>query len=107
VLAGQLLRSDRPLAQKLMRLLIAGLAGLILGQVISVAGVCPIVKRIWTPAWAIYSGGWVVLLLAGFVAVIEWQGWLLPALLWVEIQLSTEEQDANAIILKAPKPSGG
>jgi heparan-alpha-glucosaminide N-acetyltransferase len=33
------------------------------------------VKRIWTPSWAIYSGGWVTLLLAAFVAVIEWRGW--------------------------------
>ena len=32
-------------------------------------------KRIWTPSWAIYSGGWVALLLAGFVAIIEWRGW--------------------------------
>lgn len=38
-------------------------------------GLCPIVKRIWTPAWAFYSGGWAVLLLAGFVAVTEWAGW--------------------------------
>jgi predicted acyltransferase len=33
------------------------------------------VKRIWTPSWAIYSGGWVVLLLAAFVALIDWRGW--------------------------------
>lgn len=38
-------------------------------------GLCPIVKRISTPSWAIFSAGWVALLLAGMVAVIEWRGW--------------------------------
>jgi predicted acyltransferase len=52
-----------------------GLAGIVVGFGIGAAGLCPIVKRIWTPSWAIYSGGWVVLLLAGFVALIEWRGW--------------------------------
>jgi len=32
---------------------------------------------------------------------------LLPALLWVKIQLSTEEQDTNPVILETPKSSGG
>ena len=32
-------------------------------------------KRIWTPSWAIYSAGWVTLLLAAFVAIVEWIGW--------------------------------
>lgn len=32
-------------------------------------------KRIWTPSWAIYSSGWVALVLAGFVAVIDGLGW--------------------------------
>ncbi len=75
LLAGQLLRSDLALARKLTCLLIAGIAGIVLGQAIALAGLCPIVKRIWTPSWAIYSGGWVSLLLAAFVAVIEWRGW--------------------------------
>ena len=33
------------------------------------------VKRIWTPSWAIFSAGWVTLMLAGFVAVVDWRGW--------------------------------
>ena len=75
LLTGQLMRSQRPLTQKLKRLAGFGLAGIVLGQVIALAGLCPIVKRIWTPSWAIYSGGWVVLLLAAFVALIDWRGW--------------------------------
>ncbi len=36
---------------------------------------CPIVKRIWTSAYTLYSGGLVILLLAAFYAVIELKGW--------------------------------
>ena len=35
----------------------------------------PIVKRIWTSSYTLYSGGLVVLMLAGFYALIEWKGW--------------------------------
>ncbi|MBN1506614.1 MAG: DUF5009 domain-containing protein [Sedimentisphaerales bacterium] len=75
LLAGQLLRACLPITRKLRYLLLFGIAGIIVGQVIALAGLCPIVKRIWTPSWAIHSAGWAVLLLAGFVAIIEWQGW--------------------------------
>jgi predicted acyltransferase len=37
--------------------------------------ICPIVKRIWTPSWAIFSGGLVVLLLAGFYWLVDMVGW--------------------------------
>ncbi len=75
VLAGQLLRSNLPVTGKLKRLILFGVAGIVIGQAVAWAGLCPIVKRIWTPSWAIYSAGWVTLLLAGFVAIIEWGGW--------------------------------
>jgi heparan-alpha-glucosaminide N-acetyltransferase len=75
MIAGGLLRAERPLADKLKRLVIAGVAGILLGKAIEVAGLCPIVKRIWTPSWALFSGGLVTLLLAAFVAVIEWRDW--------------------------------
>ncbi len=75
LLAGGLLRSERPLPQKVARLALFGCAGVVFGLVISLLGLCPIVKRIWTPSWAIYSGGWVTLMLAGFVSLIDWAGW--------------------------------
>jgi predicted acyltransferase len=81
LLAGQLLRSNTSLPQKLKRLALFGIAGLVIGQLLAICGVCPIVKRIWTPSWAIFSGGWAALLLAGFVAVIELWGcrrWAFP-----------------------------
>jgi heparan-alpha-glucosaminide N-acetyltransferase len=73
--AGQLLRSELAITEKLKRLVVAGTVGVVAGKVIELAGLCPIVKRLWTPSWAIYSGGLVTLLLAAFVAAIEWRGW--------------------------------
>jgi predicted acyltransferase len=32
---------------------------------------CPCVKRIWTPSWTLYGGGWCFILLAGFYALID------------------------------------
>ncbi len=75
LLAGQLLRGDLAITKKLRRLVLLALAGIVLGQAIALVGLCPIVKRIWTPSWAICSAGWAALLLAGFVAIVEWRGW--------------------------------
>ena len=39
------------------------------------------VKRIWTPSWVLFSGGWCFLLLAGFYTVIDIWGvrrWAFP-----------------------------
>jgi predicted acyltransferase len=36
---------------------------------------CPIVKRIWTPSWAIFSAGWTFLMLAGFYWIIDLKGY--------------------------------
>lgn len=71
LLAGQFLRRDLPVTQKLKVLLLAGLAGVGLGLLLS--PLCPIIKRLWTPSWAIFSAGWVTLILAAFIAIIDWQ----------------------------------
>ena len=81
LLAGQLLRSPRPMTKKLKRLVLFGAVGIVLGQAMAMAGLCPIVKRIWTPSWTISSGGWVTIVLAGFVAIVEWgrrKRWAFP-----------------------------
>ena len=75
LVAGNFLRSDRTLVEKIKLLVIAGVAGLFLGKAIELAGICPIIKRLWSPSWAIYSAGLSALLLAAFVAVIEYRGW--------------------------------
>ena len=70
-LTGRFLRtSKRTSEQKVMALVVAGVIFLILGNIAHLTG-CPIVKRIWTPSWALYSGGWVLLMLAAFYWVVE------------------------------------
>ncbi|MFO0889554.1 MAG: DUF5009 domain-containing protein [Isosphaeraceae bacterium] len=75
VQAGRLLSSELSPGAKVMRLAACGLVGIGLGLAIASAGLCPIVKRIWTPSWTIYSAGVVALALACFHAVIEMMGW--------------------------------
>ena len=75
LLAGELLKSRKPADRKFWILVVAGFAGLIVGTILDLTGVCPVVKRIWTPSWTIYSAGWCCLLLAAFYAIIDWGGW--------------------------------
>lgn len=69
--AGTLLRGGRSRRQKLLALVGAGLLCLGLGALISTLGVCPLVKRLWSPSWAIYSAGWASVLLAAFYGFID------------------------------------
>jgi predicted acyltransferase len=81
LIAGGWLRSPMPASGKLLRLSMAGVGCLAAGWLLDQSGLCPSVKRIWTPAWTLYSGGWCFLLLAGFYAVIEglrWRIWAFP-----------------------------
>jgi heparan-alpha-glucosaminide N-acetyltransferase len=83
VIAGMWLRTDWSPRMKFMAFLIAGLAGIALGEASEDYGICPVVKIIWTPAWVLYSGGWTFLLLAGFYLVIDMIGfwrWSYPLL---------------------------
>jgi predicted acyltransferase len=65
LMAGEALRSDRTPMEKLRWLLRTGALCLALGVVAGLT-VCPIVKRLWTPSWALFSGG-VVLWTFGFL----------------------------------------
>lgn len=81
LIAGGMLRSERSSLDKVKWLALAGLVSLVAGAALGWLGVCPVVKRIWTPSWVLYSGGWCFLLLAGFFAVIDWwgrKGWAFP-----------------------------
>lgn len=80
LMAGELLRSSRELRSKLKYLLLASGICLALGFGLGET-VCPIVKRIWTPSWAIFSSGWTFLMLAAFYSVIDLGGyrrWAFP-----------------------------
>lgn len=71
LVAGRVLRSGRPARQIVGWLVAAGLIGIAAGWLLDAAGICPSVKRIWTPSWTLFSGGWCFLLLAGFYAAVD------------------------------------
>jgi predicted acyltransferase len=74
LLTGGLLRSERSTRDKLRWLAGAGAAGILAGWLLGATGICPVVKRIWTPSWVLYSGGWVTLALAATYWVIDVRG---------------------------------
>jgi heparan-alpha-glucosaminide N-acetyltransferase len=75
LLAGEWLKAPGSKEHKLRGLVLAGFGLVLLGLLCQWAGLCPIVKRVWTSSYTLYSGGLVVLMLAGFYALIEWKGW--------------------------------
>ena len=76
VMAGQCLRDpESDPAVKLRRLAMAGGLCLLAGAVLGMTGLCPVVKRIWTPSWVLFSGGYCLLLLVVLYAVVDLKGW--------------------------------
>ncbi len=75
LLTGEWLKSDRLKSEKLRGLVIAGAGLVLLGLIFQWLGICPIVKRVWTSSYTLYSGGLVLLMLAGFYALVECKGW--------------------------------
>ncbi len=81
LIAGNILKSDRSAAAKFRWFLVAGAVCLATGWLLGVTGICPVVKRIWTPSWTLFSGGWCFGLLAGFYALMDMTGksrWAFP-----------------------------
>lgn len=70
VLCGQLLMSKQSGGSVLLWLLLGGGVCIALGLAAHVT-VCPIVKRIWTPSWTLFSGGCVIWMLAVFYLVFD------------------------------------
>jgi len=83
LVAGRWLKADLPPVERLRRLLTAGASCLALGLFCHAAGICPIVKRIWTPSWVLASGGLCLLLTAFFYEIVDRRrpgGWAFPML---------------------------
>lgn len=72
--AGQWLRTDWPPTLLIRRLLLAAAGSILLGLLMHFLGLCPIVKRIWTPAWVLFSGGCCFGLLTLFYWLIDVRG---------------------------------
>jgi predicted acyltransferase len=69
--AGNILKNDSLSRIKIKQFLIIGAALLAAGWLLNATNICPVVKRIWTPSWTLYSGGWCFLLLAFFYFTID------------------------------------
>jgi len=74
LVAGRWFRTFAP-ALPIKRFVIAGVIGIAAGLVLHATGICPVVKRIWTPAWTLFSGGACFLLLAAFSWIIDRKGY--------------------------------
>ncbi|MEO8561546.1 MAG: hypothetical protein ABI601_05695 [bacterium] len=72
---GRWLATRRTAREKTLGLALAGLSLVIAGETLQWLHLVPIVKRIWTSSYTLYSGGLVILMLAAFHAAIEWKRW--------------------------------
>ena len=80
LVAGRWFRTYAP-AIPLKRFVVAGVIGIGAGLLLHFTGICPVVKRIWTPAWTLFSGGICFLFLAAFSWIIDVKGhrkWAFP-----------------------------
>jgi predicted acyltransferase len=83
VMTGEYLRGTDSVGRKAVQLLKMGAICLAIGMALDgtiwpIDGMqwtfCPIVKKIWSPTWAIFSTGWVLWGLAAFVWVVDGLG---------------------------------
>jgi heparan-alpha-glucosaminide N-acetyltransferase len=80
LIAGGWMRAAAPRIPT-KRLLVAGAGCIAAGLLLHFTGICPIVKRIWTPSWTLFSGGICFFYLAAFNWITEVNGyrkWSLP-----------------------------
>ncbi len=71
LMAGNELKSNTLQFEKIKKFGIYGIGLITLGLVFQFLGICPIVKRIWTPTWTLFSGGICFLLLSLFYYTID------------------------------------
>jgi heparan-alpha-glucosaminide N-acetyltransferase len=85
VMAGQLLRAPRTPRRKLEILIGAGVLCFVVSMAIDTTiwpfqseklhySFAPIVKRIWTPSWAVFSAGWAFWFLALWYWIVDMRG---------------------------------
>ncbi len=71
LLAGQVLKSPITLVKKFSCLIMVGLSLTVVGWGLGALELCPIVKRIWTPSFALFSGGLCSLALGTLLAICD------------------------------------
>ncbi len=112
--SGAWLKSSRTPGEKLRGLVAGGAVLVVAGLLLQWLHICPIVKRIWTSSYTLYSGGLVVLLLAGFYAVMGWRGrtrWAFPLIvigansIAIYVMSWTTERFVSAALLRHLGPA--
>ncbi|WP_435011836.1 acyltransferase family protein (plasmid) [Tundrisphaera lichenicola] len=81
LIAGGWLRGEGRSGGKLGRMLLAAVVCVAAGWALDHYGLCPNVKRIWTPSWVLFSGGIAFAVLALLYATIDLTGftaWTYP-----------------------------
>jgi heparan-alpha-glucosaminide N-acetyltransferase len=68
--AGQWFRAAAPRIP-LKKFVVTGAILMAIAVVLHFTGICPIVKRIWTPAWTLFSGGICFMFLAAFSWIVD------------------------------------
>jgi predicted acyltransferase len=79
VWTGALLRTQRTPAEKAKILGVAAVAGLAGGKALSLVN--PMIKRLWTPSFTLYTAGWALLIMLVFILMIDVWGrrkWAFP-----------------------------
>ena len=71
LLAGNALKSSRTDQEKIRYFVMVGIGLILFSLLLHFTGINPIVKRIWTPAWTIFSGGICFLFLTFFYWFID------------------------------------
>jgi heparan-alpha-glucosaminide N-acetyltransferase len=81
LIAGGWLRNGWAHARRFATFVLVGLASIGLGFAAEHFEICPSVKRIWTPAWTLYSGGWCLIILGVLYLICDAAGlqrWAFP-----------------------------
>ena len=92
LMAGSLLRSGMPDDEKVKWLLKAGMSCFVVSMAMDTSiwpfavhgcdwHLVPIIKRVWSPGWVVFSSGWTFCVLAAFYWVIDirkWDRWSQP-----------------------------
>ena len=81
LLAAGVIRRERSSTYKMLWFAAAGVTAMGAAWLLDFTGICPIVKKIWTPSWVLYSGGLCFLILALFywiTDVIRFRVWAFP-----------------------------
>lgn len=71
LIAGNWLKSLSTSLAFLKKLLVSAAILLAMAVILNISGINPIVKKIWTPSWTLFSGAWCLLLLGLFYYLVD------------------------------------